>query len=117
MKRGDRILIISILIISILGVLFLKAINTDLEKKYVVIQVENKIVKKILINQRIEETYDFAFKENIGSIEVKNGAVRMKEMDRKICPRGICSDTGWIEKSHEMIVCLPNKIVVKFEKR
>lgn len=39
----------------------------------------------------------------------------MLEMDRKICPDAICSDTGWIRKKYQSIVCLPNKIVVRFQ--
>jgi len=37
-------------------------------------------------------------------------------MDRIICPRGICSETGWIEDSMKAIVCLPNRLVVSVEK-
>lgn len=36
-------------------------------------------------------------------------------MDKRICPRKICSETGWIDKQYQNIVCLPNKILVKIE--
>lgn len=39
----------------------------------------------------------------------------MQKMNKEICPRGICSDMGWISKTYESIVCLPNSIVVSIE--
>ncbi len=41
----------------------------------------------------------------------------MEEMDLKICPEKVCSETGWISKSYETIVCLPNRIAVNIENR
>lgn len=39
----------------------------------------------------------------------------MLEMDKKICPNKICSNTGWINKSYETIVCAHNSILVTIE--
>jgi len=36
-------------------------------------------------------------------------------MNKEICPNAICSDTGWIDKGYQSIVCLPNNIVVTIE--
>jgi len=48
-----------------------------------------------------------------GILEVKSGKIRMQTMPKEICPQGICCRlTGWIEKSNQSIVCLPNRIVV-----
>ncbi|WP_282433973.1 NusG domain II-containing protein [Desulfosporosinus lacus] len=32
-----------------------------------------------------------------------------------MCPKSICSDTGWIETAYQSIVCLPNQITVRIE--
>lgn len=86
------------------------------ESSDIVIKVDNKVEKKISLN-KIKESkiYEFGFNSNIGYIEVKDGKVRMLEMDKKICPNAICSDTGWIDKGYQSIVCLPNNIVVTIE--
>ncbi|WP_242862126.1 NusG domain II-containing protein [Clostridium intestinale] len=55
------------------------------------------------------------FNNNTGYIEVKDGKVRMLEMSKEICPNSICSDTGWIDKIYQSIVCLPNNIIVTIE--
>lgn len=41
-----------------------------------------------------------------------DGRARMKESD---CPDKVCVRTGWIAHPGQVIVCLPNKIVVRIE--
>ncbi|MEJ8554206.1 NusG domain II-containing protein [Tepidibacter sp. Z1-5] len=115
MKKGDIIIILLVVIISIGGMTFVNKVSIDMDKKYVVINVENKIVDKILIDNKTEGIYKFEFNNEDGYVEVKNGRARMLEMDKRICPRKICSEIGWIDKKYQSIVCLPNKILVKIE--
>nr|WP_330392728.1 NusG domain II-containing protein [Asaccharospora irregularis] len=98
----------------VLGVLDL--IPKETNKWYVVIKVEREIVKKIEISSRTQETYKFNFSNNVVEVEVKDGAVRMKEMNKIICPDSICSEAGWIKEYYEADVCMPNKIIVSFER-
>ena len=42
--------------------------------------------------------------------EIRGGEIRMTEAD---CPDQICVHTGWIDQEHDMIVCMPNKVVVQ----
>ncbi len=109
------VIIITLLIISIISLISAKILNKNIDEKNIIIQVDSKIVKEIEINENINETYNFNFGKEEGFLEVKNGKVRMLKMNDDICPRKICSETGWIEKSKETIVCLPNKIVVSLE--
>lgn len=116
LKMLDKIIIGVLLLLSILpaGILILAKSNN--KNSNIVIKVDNKVVKEIqLVNTNESKIYEFNFKNNIGYIEVKNGKVRMLEMDKKICPNVICSDTGWIDKGYQSIVCLPNNIVVTIE--
>ncbi|HHV57976.1 MAG TPA: NusG domain II-containing protein [Firmicutes bacterium] len=46
-------------------------------------------------------------------VEVAPGRVRMRPMPRSICPRGICSETGWISTPAQTIVCVPNLLSVR----
>ena len=45
-------------------------------------------------------------------IEVKNKKIRVITENS---PLHLCSKQGFISKSYETIVCLPNKIVIKIE--
>lgn len=59
--------------------------------------------------------FEFTFNGKIGYVEVSDKKIRMIEMDKLTCPEGVCSETGWIGKNYETIVCLPNRIVVSVE--
>ena len=41
---------------------------------------------------------------------VENGEIYMESA---ACPDQICVHTGWIDQEHDMIVCMPNKVVVQ----
>jgi len=115
-KRNDIILIMSILLISILGIYAIRMLDNGYTGKTAVIIIDGSEVSRIPIDNTSEEkTVSFNFRDNVGYLDIKDGAVRMKEMDIKICPEKICSETGWISKSYESIVCLPNRIVVNIE--
>jgi hypothetical protein len=94
MKKGDIIIIVSLILISFVTSGFI--IGDSVKAK--------------------SESYDFKFGNNTGFIEIKDNAVKMQEMDRAICPEGIYSDTGWISKNHQSIVWLPNRIIARFER-
>ena len=115
--KSDKILLGIILIIFIASAISIVIIsNTGNNNKKVIIKVQGIVIREIPLNKSDKsEIYKFNFNKNNGYIEIKNGSVRMIEMDRKICPRKICSDTGWISKGYQAIVCLPNKIVVSIE--
>ena len=115
MKKGDILIILITILISIASILFLMLGNEETENKLVVLKIGGDTIKTIAIDGKTEGTYDFQFGNNIGYMEVKAGRVRLLKMDKQICPQQICSLTGWVEKSYETIVCLPNKITVEIE--
>lgn len=116
MTKADKALITTIIIISLLGMIGIFYFHSsDIEEKYVIIEVENQLVEKIVMDNTTKSNYSFSFQKGIGVMEIENGAVRMREMNKEICPKGICSDMGWISKSYESIVCLPNNIVITIE--
>ena len=115
-KKWDIIIIILLLLGSVLvsGIIILNGLNKS--KSNIIIKAYNQIVKEIpLKNINKSQVYEFKFKDNTGYVEVKDGKVRMIEMSRDICPEAICSDTGWIDKAYESIVCLPNNIILTLE--
>lgn len=115
-KPLDKIIIAVLLILSFIPAGILMILESNDENNSIVIKVDNKIVKEIPLNNiDSSKIYEFNFKDDVGYIEVDNGRVRMLEMDKEICPNAICSDTAWIDKRYQNIVCLPNKIIVTIE--
>lgn len=115
MKKGDIVIIFVVVIISISSIAFMFFSNSYADEKYTVIKVSGEEVKRISFNNETKSLYEFDFGQEVGSIEIKEGRVRMLEMDKKICPNKVCSLTGWIDKKYQAIVCLPNKITVSIE--
>ncbi|KUO76865.1 MAG: hypothetical protein APF77_21525 [Clostridia bacterium BRH_c25] len=116
MKRNDVILIASLLVLGFLSMFIISVMNTEDISKVAVIHIDNREVYKIPINNgNGEKRVDLEFSGRTGYLDIKDGAVKMEEMEIEICPQKICSETGWISKPYETIVCLPNKIVVSIE--
>ncbi|WP_286909850.1 NusG domain II-containing protein [Clostridium sp. UBA1652] len=112
----DVVIIVSLLILSFLPLGIFMITQGDKKNGDIIIKIDNKIEKKVPLNKYSESiTYQIDFNNNIGYIEVKDGKVRMLEMSKEICPNSICSDTGWIDKIYQSIVCLPNNIIVTIE--
>jgi hypothetical protein len=111
---GDKIIICIIIILTL--VLQMSLINTKVigQRRIITIRVDqNRQSYKYNMNdtQRIK----FKFEEHDGVLVFDKGRVRMERMDLKICPKQICSKTGWIEYDYQSIVCLPNKIMITIE--
>ena len=86
-------------------------------RHYAAIYLENRLVAELSFSDRDAFQYSFPFGEageHTAVLEVEGGRLRMLPLDKEICPEGICSHTGWISRSHESIVCLPNRILVTF---
>ncbi|BBF41847.1 hypothetical protein lbkm_0527 [Lachnospiraceae bacterium KM106-2] len=111
-KRNDIILITAILLIAVAGIVFYtvnKKSATPSDK--VKITVDTQLYKEVSLNedQVIEVKIDDEVK-NI--VEIKDNKVFMREAD---CPDQVCVHQKTIEKDGELIICLPNKVVVTIE--
>lgn len=115
MTLWDKILICSLILISIAWLVLTILFYSNEGEKFIEIEVYGNLVEKLTVTEDAENIYSFDFGENTGYIEVKDGAVRMLEMSKEICPERICSNTGWIRKEYEAIVCMPNGIIVNIK--
>ncbi len=85
--------------------------------KYAAIFVNNRQVAELSLIAGDKFDYTLSFGENNqypATIEINDGRIRMLPLSEDLCPRAVCSHTGWIEYSYESIVCLPNQIMVVF---
>lgn len=72
---------------------------------------DEKCVEQIELGD-VDKPYSFAVTGSIGVniISVEYGRICVSEAQ---CPDQICVQNGWISNGTEMIVCLPNKLVVQ----
>ncbi len=71
------------------------------------------LVRKIDLNTVTTE-YEISLSGEAGEniVLVSQGHIRMKSAE---CPDKVCVNHGELKKSNSPIVCLPNKIIIKYE--
>lgn len=109
MNKNDWYLVITITVFCVIG-LFCFQILSKTDIKTANVYYENKKIKTIDLT--IDSTYEVQGKNGTVVLEVKEGAIRVKSENS---PLHLCSRQGYIKKNTEVIVCLPNKIVVQIE--
>lgn len=86
---------------------------TGEEKRYVQVTVDGRQVVVVpLNNTTLAREFTVRIPRGEATIQTRGGKVRVLPMPREICPRGICSETGWVSRPGEAIICLPNRMVV-----
>ena len=84
----------------------------DNSNNEILVYYEDKIIKRI--NPNIDNTYTVEGYLGDVVIEVKDKKVRVKE---ETSPYHLCSKQSFISNSYTPIICLPNKIVIKFSQK
>lgn len=115
-KPADYILAGVILAWGLVGFWFNIQQASASEQKYAVIYVQNQQIAELSLAEEDHFSYSFKFgeEEHTALVEIEEGRIRMMPLEGDVCPKNICSHTGWIEYSYESIVCLPNQIMIVF---
>lgn len=118
--KGDRILILLILIINTLPLLIPVLAQSDNGQKEIVINVDGKEVSRFPMEASDTSYFiDFEFFHESqtyeGKLEVLDSKVRLHRLPKEITPQAIHSDMGWISRPNQMIVALPVKLVITVE--
>ncbi len=111
MKKADKFLIGTILVLALGAYLvFWLPAQTD-SPLWAEISVDGQAVWKAnLTDLTGQDLLDIDGPLGTSVVEVKPGAIRMNYSP---CPDHYCMETGWINRPGRLIVCVPNRIVVK----
>lgn len=98
---------------SLFSLFYVKKKAANYDERYVLIQVNGKDYKKItfgseVVGKKIPINTEFGY----NLIEIGDGKVRVVEAD---CPDQLDVKQGYIERPGEVIVCLPNKLVIEIK--
>ena len=112
MKNRIWIIIFSVVAVLCLAI-WLFFSNVSSPSRVVGIYKDGSLVEKIDLNSVTGER-EITLSGNYGDnvILVSNGHIEMKSAD---CPDKLCVEHGELKVSSSPIVCLPNKVVIKFE--
>lgn len=113
LTKGDKYLIVFIVVISLLSLLYVKKSAFNYKGKYISIQVNGKEIKKIIFDKSvIGKTIPIETEYGYNLIEIGDEKVRVIEAD---CPDKLDVKQGFISKTGEVIVCLPNRLVIEIK--
>jgi hypothetical protein len=111
-KIGDILLIT--LVIGAIGGSMYRMYFQDADSRDAVVSVSNEVVRVFSQSELMGlEIYTIPMGKGKAEIEVDGGKVRVLPMARDLCPRGICSATGWIKRNGSSIICMPNRLVIQ----
>lgn len=113
LKKGDILLITSILAIVIIGFIVLKYARNDvLVHNIAIVKQDNVVIRTINLDEvrepermKVPGYYD-------ETILIEKGRIRFEEAN---CPDHVCVRTGWLSKPGDIAVCLPNHTIIKIE--
>ncbi len=113
MTKGDKILILIVIVLSLTSIFMMKNQILNYDSKYISIQVNGNEIKEIIFDPSIIGN-QLPIKTEFGYnlIEIGDERVRVIEAD---CPDELDVKQGWIENVGETIVCLPNKLVIELK--
>jgi len=121
MTKGDKILIIFILVASIASLFAIPRLLTSMgSEKQVVVNINNAEVARFeLINspepQFKEIPFEINGREYNAKFEMKDGKVMLHRLPEEVVPLSIHKEMGWISEPYQMIVALPIKMYVTVE--
>ena len=110
LKKGDVVLIIALVFLSIAGFLYFSLMQVS--GSVVTITLEGVLYETLALEeeQAVEIKDDKG--AHINTVLISGGTCKM---DFASCPDHLCVKQGEISYTHEAIVCLPNQVVVSIE--
>ena len=110
MHKKEIIVLLIIIVLSLLSIFFINQSKSLDGEKTVTITVDNKIFKEIPLAPETNEEFRIVSENGYNIIKISNLQVDVIEAD---CPDQLCVETKSAQKKGDMIVCLPNKIIVE----
>lgn len=110
MKKNDIKIIVGVLVIAGLFYLFnqYRLSKMDSNNLYVEINVDGEVYEKVSLDE--EKEMKIETKHGVNIIKIHDHGVEMIEAN---CPDQICVKSGFITKTDNPIVCLPNRVYVE----
>lgn len=111
MTYGDKIVIASIIIISLFSMLFINVFLYGDIGQAVIIEVDGQFYAKYNFSElNYPKHVEIKTQYGYNKVEIQKNRVRVVEAD---CPDKIDVKAGWISKENQMLVCLPNRVVIR----
>lgn len=104
------IYIIAAVVVLCVGVLLWMALRgRSTEDEIAVISYQGKTVRTVSLNSTKNEVFQLEENPKV-SFQVENHRIRFVNTD---CPDHLCENVGYIDRSGQVAICLPNQVTLK----
>ena len=103
--KGDILLVAVLLIVSFASITGLRGLGSG--NKHVVVEVDGQFVMELSLDKNVTESVRGPLGDTV--IVIENGTARITESP---CPHHYCARMGSISRRGEIIVCIPNRVLV-----
>ena len=110
MKQADKYIFCFLMLLSLLGIVLSNLIFAGGAAEYALVEVNGKHFGTYLLHEKDGKILDVKTEFGYNKIVIENGMVRIVEAD---CPDRLDVFAGEISQTGEMLVCLPNRLVVR----
>jgi len=108
MTPGDWALIIGLVLVSLVSIFLMSRLVS--RGTTAVVEADGVIICRLDLSVDQHRIITGPLGET--DVQVKDGRVRVVE---SACPHGICVRSGWVARAGDMIVCVPNRVIVRVE--
>ncbi len=108
----DRFIFLLMLILSVASIFFTNVIFADHSAEFAVIEIDGREYGRYSLKEK--ETRILEIKSDFGqnTVEISYGGVRVLDAD---CPDKLEVKAGRIDSAGEMLVCLPNRMIIRID--
>lgn len=111
-NKYDIILILAIIAINILIIIYGSYNTVDKGKKIAYVYSDNKLVGEYTLTDNYKTDFTVNTTDGYNTIYIEDGKVWIHDAT---CPDKVCLSQGKISHDGELIVCLPNRLMVQIK--
>ena len=108
----DRFIFLFLLILSVASIIFTNVIFADRVAEFAVIEIDGREYGRYSLREKEAKVLDIKTNFGQNTVEISYGGVRVLDAD---CPDKLEVKAGRIDSAGEMLVCLPNRMIVRIE--
>ena len=109
-KRRNEIILIVVVLLLAVGYFAYTKLKPEKKGAEVVVSVFGEEYARFPLNE--DREFVISYLKNSNVLVIENGYAYIREAS---CPDGLCVHQGKINKDGQLLVCLPNQVVVQIE--
>lgn len=111
MNKSDKRLLLILVVLIVITCLIIYFTKSNNPKNALVYYKDNLVLTIDLSTTGIKE---YTVSGELGNVIIEKNNEQIRVISEN-SPNHTCSKQGYIKESYEMLICLPNKVVIKIE--